>query len=117
MKRRISNVARSGSPDPIRIQYSGSDAGGPSVSYIVCLHGRVPHRYEVWRLNRDGVREVHPTARVKLFDIFDVKNFRSAFKDVRGIRVPFVGRQSINGSVEFLNYSDVTTDRSCEILS
>ena len=102
MKRLISNVARSSSPDPIRIRYSGIDAGGPAISYIVCLHGRVPERYKVWRLNRDGVREVHPTAQVKLFDLFDVKTFRSAFKDVRGFRVPFVGRQSLNGSVGFL---------------
>ena len=36
---------------------------------------------------------------------------------VRGFRVPFVGCQSLNGSVEFLYYSDVTTDSSCEIIS
>ena len=107
MSRHNSNVARSGLPDPILIRDSGSDAGGPAVSYIVCLHRRVPERYEVWRLNWDGVREVHLTARVKLFDLFDVKTFRSAFKDVRVFRVPFVGRQSLNGSVEFLYYSDV----------
>ena len=95
MSRRHSNVARSGSLDPILIRYSGSDAASPAVSYIVCLNGRVPERYEVWRLNRDGVREVHPTAWVKLFTYFYVKTFRSAFKDVRGFRVLFVGIDGI----------------------
>ena len=56
MSRRRSNVARAGSPDPVLVSYAGSDAAAPSVSYIVCLNGRVPEIYEVWRLNRDGVR-------------------------------------------------------------
>ena len=62
MSRRRSNVARDDSLDPVLIRYAGSDAAAPAVSYIVCLNGRVPETYEVWRLNRDGVREVHPTA-------------------------------------------------------
>ena len=90
---------------------------GPAVSYIVCLHGRVPDIYKVWRLNRDGVRKFQSTARVKLFTLFAENTFRSAFKDIRGFRVPFVGRQSVNGSVEFLHYSDVTSNSSCHIIS
>ena len=117
MSRRRSNVAKAGSSDPVLVSYSGSDAATPAVSYIVCLNGQVPERYEVWRLNRDGVCEVHPTARVKLFTLFAENTFRSAFKDIRGFRVPFVGRQSVNGSVEFLHYSDVTSDSSCHIIS
>ena len=75
MSRRRSNVARPGSPDPVLVSYAGSDAAAPSVSYIVCLNGRVPEIYEVWCLNREGVREVHPTARVKLFTLFDENIF------------------------------------------
>ena len=71
MSLRRSNVARPGSPDPVLVSYAGSDATGPSVSYIVCLNGWVPERYEVWQLNRDGVSEFYPTARVKLFTLFD----------------------------------------------
>ena len=112
-----SNVARADSPDLILIRYAGSDAAGPAVSYIVCLNGRVPETYEVWRLNRDGVCEVHPTARVKLFTLFDENSFRSTFNDSQGFRVPFIGRQSVNGSVEFLHDSDVTSDSSCHIIS
>ena len=66
MSRRRSNVARAGSPYPFLVSYDGSGAVAPSVSYIVCLNGQVPERYEVWRLNRDGVRELHPTANCSL---------------------------------------------------
>ena len=62
MSRRRSNVARPGSPDPVLVSYAGSNAAAPSVSYIVCLNGQAPERYKVWRLNRDKVCEVHPTA-------------------------------------------------------
>ena len=93
MSRRHYNIARSGSPDPILIRYAVSDAAGPVVSYIVCLNGRVPEPYEVWQLNRDGVRKVHPTARVKLFTLIAENTFRSTFNDIQGFRVPFVGRQ------------------------
>ena len=81
MSRRRSNVASPGSPDPVLVSYAGSDVAAPSVSYIVCLNGQVPERYEVWSLNRDGVREVHTNARVKLFTLFDENTFRSTFYD------------------------------------
>ena len=81
MSRRRSNVARLGPPDPVLVRYAGSDAAASSVSYIVCINGRVPERYEVWSLNGHRVREVHLTARVKLFDLFDKYNFRSTFYD------------------------------------
>ena len=112
MSRRRFNVARPGSPDPVLVSYAGSDAVDPFVSYIVCLNGRVPERYEVWRLNRDGVREVHPTARVKLFTLFVKNIIRGTFYDSRRCRVTFIGRKGLNGSVEFLRYSDVTSDSS-----
>ena len=66
MSRRRSNVAEFGLPDPVFVWYPGSDAAASSIKYIVCLNGRVPERYEVWSLNAQEVREVHPIARVKL---------------------------------------------------
>ena len=117
MSRRRSNVARADSPDPVLIRYAGSNAAAPAVTYIVCLNRQVPERYEVWRFNQDGVREVHPTAQVKLFTIFDENTLRSTFNDSRGFHVPFIGRKSLNGSVDFLHYSDVTSDSSCHIIS
>ena len=42
-------------PDPVRVHYSGSDDSIYPVTYIVCLHGQVPARYELWSLNAQGV--------------------------------------------------------------
>ena len=92
MSRRRSNVTRPGTLDPVLVSYAGSDAAAPSVCYSVCLNGRVPERYEVWRLNRHGVREVHLTDRVKLFTLFDENTFQSTFYDSQRFRVPFIGR-------------------------
>ena len=117
MSCRRSNVARAGSPDPVLVRYAGSNAAAPYVSYIVCLNGQVPERYKVWRLNRDGVREVHLTARVKLFTLFDENTFRSTFYDSQRFRVPFIGRKGLNGSVEFIRYSVVTSDSTSHIIS
>ena len=53
------NVAERWPPYPILVRYPGSDAAASTVTYIVCLHGRVPEEYELWSLNAQGVREVH----------------------------------------------------------
>ena len=116
MSRRRFNVARLGTPDPVLVIYAGSDAAAPSVSYIVCINERVPERYEVWCLNPNIVREVHLNARVKLFTLFDENNFRSTFCDSRRCRVPVIGRKRLNGSVEFICYSDVTSDSASDII-
>ena len=102
MSRRRSNVARLGTTDRVLVRYAGSDDAAPSVSYIVCINGRVPERYEVWCLNGHGVREVHLTVRVKLFDLFDENTFRSTFYDSRRCRVPFIGSKGLNDSFEFI---------------
>ena len=93
MSRRRSNVARLGTPDPVLVRYVGSDAAAPSVSYIVCINGWVPERYEVWCINRHIVCEVNLTAQVKLFTLFDENTFRSTFYDSRRCRVSFIGRK------------------------
>ena len=79
MSRRRSNVAERGLPDPIFVRYPGSDAGASSIAYIFFLNGQVPERYEVWSLDAQGVCEVHPIARVKLFDDFAEDTFWSTF--------------------------------------
>ena len=104
MSRRRSNVARLGPPDPVLVRYAGSNAAAPLVSYIVCINVWVPERYEVWSLNAQGVREVHLTDRVKLFDLFYEDTFRSTLYDSRRCRIPFIGREALNGSVEFICY-------------
>ena len=51
MRRRHPNAPVRGPPYPILVHYSGSDNSIDRVTYIVCLHGRVPERYELWSLN------------------------------------------------------------------
>ena len=44
-------VADRGPPDPILVRYPGSDAATSLLAYILCLHGRVPEKYELWSMN------------------------------------------------------------------
>ena len=83
MRRRHFNVAERGLPDPIFVCNPGSDVAASLITYIVCLNGRVPERYEVWSLNAQGVREVHPISGVKPFDDFTEDTFRSTFFNSR----------------------------------
>ena len=69
MSRRRFNVAERGPPDPILVRYPGSNAAASSLAYIVCLHGRVPEKYELWSLNTQGVCNVHSFAQVRLSTI------------------------------------------------
>ena len=48
-----------GPHDSVWVFYYGSDHAINLVSYSVCLHGRVPERYELWSLNASVVHEVH----------------------------------------------------------
>ena len=116
MSRCRSNDARLGLLDPVFVRYPGSDADSSSFKYIVCLNGRVPERYEVWSLNAQGVREVHPTAWVNLFDLFAEDTFRSTFFNSRICHVPFISRRPVNGSIEFIRYSDIISDSTSDII-
>ena len=107
MNRRRFNIAERGTPEPILVCYPGSGAAASSLAYIVCLHERVPEKYELWSLNSQGVRKVHPFARVKLFDDFTEDAFRTTSFNSRRCRIPFIGRRSLNGSVEFIRFADV----------
>ena len=101
------SASRTSPPDPVFVRYPGSDATASSITYIVCLNGRVPERYEVWSLNAHVVREVHTTARVKIFDLFAEDTFWSTLFNSRRCRVPFIGRRSVNGSIKFIRFADV----------
>ena len=52
-----------------------------------------------------------------MFTLFDENTFRSTFYDSRRCRVPFIGRKGLNGSAEFIRYSDVTSDSASGIIS
>ena len=83
MRMRHSIVPGRAPPDPVRVFYSVSDDTIETVSYIVCLHGREPKRYELWRINDCGVREVRLFARVRLLDDFREDTFKTFFFDSR----------------------------------
>ena len=117
MSRRRSNFAGLGIPDPVFVRYPGSDAAASSIDYIVYLNGWVPERYKVWSLNAQGVCEVHPIALVKRFDAFAEDTFRSTFFNSQRCRISFIGRRSVNGSVEFIRFSDVIADSTSNIIS
>ena len=110
MRRRHFNVPVRGPPNPVLVHYSGSGDGIDRVTYIVCLRVRVPERYKLWSLNKQGVRKVCPFAQIRLLDDFRADNFQTAFLNLRRFRIPFVGRRSLNGSVEFIRFADVTLD-------
>ena len=97
-------------PDPFRIFYSGSDDTINPVSYIVCLHGQMPKRYELWRLNDCGVCEVHLFDWVRLLDNFREDIFKTFFFNLRRCRIPFIGWRLLNAGVEFIRFTPVTSD-------
>ena len=77
--------------------------GEIDVPYIRCLDGRVLEAFELWALEEDGVREVHPYARVKLLSKFREDNFHTHFFNSQQLQIPFLGRRALNKSVEFLD--------------
>ena len=83
-------MAECGLPDPIIVQYPGSDSAASLIAYIVCLNGQVPERYELWSLNSQEVCEVHPFAQVKLFDNFAEETLPSTYINLRRCRIPFI---------------------------
>ena len=68
-------------------------------------------------MNAQGFREVHPFARVKLFDDFAEDTFRTTFFNSRRCGIPFIGRRSLNGSIKFIRFSDVISDITSDIIS
>ena len=69
---------------PHLVQALRSGRGGKiDVPYIRCLDGRVPKDFEHWALAEDKVREVHPSARVKLLENFREDTFHTHFFNAR----------------------------------
>ena len=114
-RRRSANLDKFGKPDPIFVRYTSSDAG--VFRYIVCINGRIPEKYELWRLNGAVVRKVLPTARIKLLDVFAEDTFRSIFYILQACRVIFIGCRSVNGSVEFIRFLNIIEDSTLDIIS
>ena len=92
---------------PVTVLWSGR-ADALEVQYIRCLNGRLPEAFEVWALAEDGVRKVHPYARVKLLSKFRKYTFHTHFFNARRFQIPLLGRRALNMSVNFLDVVRVT---------
>ena len=110
MRGRHPTVPVSGPPYSVLVHYSVSDDYIYQVTYTVYLHGRVTKRYELWSLNAQGVCKVHPFTRIWLLDDFRADTFKTTFSNLQRCRIPFMGQISLNGSVEFICFADVTSD-------
>ena len=69
-------------PQPVTVLQSDS-ADAIEVPYIRCLHGQVPEAFELWALVDDGVRELHPYARVRILSNFREDTFHTHFFNSR----------------------------------
>ena len=92
---------------PVQALCSGR-GGESNVTCIRCLSGWVPKAFELWALSENRVREVHPSARVKLLDNFRENIFHTHFFNARRFQIPFLGHRSVNMSVEFLDGARAT---------
>ena len=110
MCRRRPNALFRGPPDPVLVHYSVSGDGINRVAYIVCLHGWVPERCELWSLIEHGGREVHPFPRIRLLNHFRADTFQTTFFNSQRCRIFFIGQRLLNASVEFIDFADVTSD-------
>ena len=87
------------------VQILSSDGGGEGdVWFTRCIEGRKPKIYELWTFADDGIREVHPYARVQISDDFIGETFHTHFFNARSFQITFLCRRSVNGSVQWLNF-------------
>ena len=77
--------------------------GEIEVAYIRCIEGREPEVFELWAFDEDRIREIHLCARFQISNYFVGETFYSHFFNAREIRIPFLGRRSVNGSVQWLD--------------
>ena len=89
-------------PHPVQDLCSGR-GGEIDVMYIRCIEGREPEVFELWAFAEDGIRKIHLYARVQISDDFVGETFYSHFLNAREIRIPFLVRRAVNGSVQWLD--------------
>ena len=79
------------------------EGGEVDVMYTRCIESQEPEVFEPWDFAEDGIREVHPYARVQIIDDFIGETFYTHFFNAREVRIPFLGRRSVNVSVKWLD--------------
>ena len=83
--------------------FRSSKGGKDGFWFTRYVDGRKPKIHELWNLAKDGTREVHPFARIKISDDFTGDTFHTDFVSVKGRRVEFLGQIYFNGSVAWLD--------------
>ena len=76
--------------------------GEGGVWFTRCIKGREPEIYELWTFSDDEICEVHPFAWVQIRDDFTGETFNTHFFNAISVRIPFLSRRSVNGSVQWL---------------
>ena len=89
---------------PRSVQRHSSGIGGKfNVLFYRFIEGWEPEIYEFWSFDEDVIREVHPYAQVQISNDFIWETFHTRFFNTREVRLPFLGRRSVNGSVQWLD--------------
>ena len=89
-------------PRTVKRIISGRGGEG-NVWFTHCIEGQEPDIYELWTFADDIISEVHPFSRVQISYNFTGENFHTHFFNARSVRIPFLGRISVNGSVQWLD--------------
>ena len=89
---------------PLTIQRLSYFRGGEGdVWFTRCIEGREPEIYGLWTFADDGIHEVHLYVWVKISDKFIGETFHTHFSNAWEVQIPFLGRRSVNGSVQWLD--------------
>ena len=89
-------------PRPVQILFSGIGVK-VDVMYTRCIEGWETKFFELLDFAKDGICEVHPFAWVQISNNFVGETFYTQFFNAREIRIPFLGRRSVNRSVQWLD--------------
>ena len=86
------------------VQSLCSGRGGKyRVWFTRCVEGREPKIYDLWTFAEDGTRKVHQFARVQISEDFTGETFHTHFSNAKAVRIPFLGRRSVNESVQWID--------------
>ena len=77
--------------------------GEKSMFFTCCIEGREPDILELCAFADDGIRKVHPYSWVQISNNFIGETFHTHFFNAREIRIPFLGRRYVNGSVQWID--------------
>ena len=84
-----------------RLRYGRGEEG--DVWFTCSIEGQDPEIYELWNFSDDGISKVQPYAQVQISDDFIGETFYTHFFNAREVRIFFLGRRSVNRSVQCID--------------